>query len=179
MCVSISTILAQRWLSWWGNTINLFLVKPMKVKMFNVLKCVRYCICEIWVLDRIMILTRNGSFLTNINDRFNTLIMTKRPNTFQNRKCTNRKIMLTGWWSAIGVLNYSILESLRNIAAEVYCRQLDECILWSTFFKWKCPILLDDNAWPHIAKVSHQKLRDLRYRTCHIHHIPLISRLLS
>ncbi|KAF2362312.1 Transposase type 1 [Trinorchestia longiramus] len=92
------------------------------------------------------------------------------PKHFPKQKFHPQKITVTVWWCAIGVVHYSFLNVNQSIAAEVYCNQLDEMHthlqkMWPALVNRRSPILLHDNARPHVARMTLQKLTDLRYET--------------
>ena len=81
-----------------------------------------------------------------------------------------KKVMLTVWWSATGLIHYSFLNAGETIMAEKYCQQIDEMHQklrqpHSALVNRKGPILLHDNARPLVAKPSLQKLNELDYET--------------
>ena len=62
-------------------------------------------------------------------------------------------IMVTVWWSAIGIVHYSFLESNKRIAAEIYWQKLDEIYIKLSkvclaLVNQQGPILLHDNPQP-------------------------------
>lgn len=78
------------------------------------------------------------------------------------------KIMMTVWWCMAGIVHYHFLQRGVSITAESYCRQLDTVNKRLTENKWKwfnkkCPILLHDNARPHVARLTLAKLDQLKY----------------
>ena len=83
--------------------------------------------------------------------------------------------MVTVWWHAKGVVHYSFLNANQSITAEVYCNQVDEMHsylqeMWPALVNQHGPILLQDNAHPHMARMTVQKLTDLGYET--LPHLP-------
>lgn len=73
-----------------------------------------------------------------------------------------KKVMLSVWWDVHGVVYWELLPPGNTVTAEVYCAQLE---------KLKAPLSTDrpmhdkiyflhDNARPHIAKSTRQKLLD-------------------
>ncbi|KAF2350509.1 Transposase type 1 [Trinorchestia longiramus] len=81
-----------------------------------------------------------------------------------------QKIMVTVWWSAIGVIHYSFLGVNENINAERYCNDL--AVMHArlsekrpALVNRRGPILLHDNARPHVARMIVQKLTELGYET--------------
>ncbi|KAF2352071.1 Transposase type 1 [Trinorchestia longiramus] len=80
-----------------------------------------------------------------------------------------KKIMVTVWWSAIGVIHYSFLGVNETINVERYCDDL--AVMHArlsenrpALVNRRSPILLHDNARPHVA-MTVQKLTELGYET--------------
>ncbi|KAF2355749.1 Transposase type 1 [Trinorchestia longiramus] len=74
------------------------------------------------------------------------------------------------WWSAIGVIHYSFLGDNETINAERYCN--DIAVMHArlsekrpALVNRRGPILLHDNARPHVARMTVQKLTELGYET--------------
>lgn len=79
-----------------------------------------------------------------------------------------KKILLSVWWSISGVIHYHFLKPGETITAERYCRELDVvhkklCETQPSLINRKGPILLHDNARPHSAQLTVQKLNRLGY----------------
>lgn len=81
-----------------------------------------------------------------------------------------QKIMFKVWWSMAGVIHYSFLNPEETITAEKYCTEIDK--MQGKFreksakvINRKGPILLHDNARPHVAQITMHKLRALNYET--------------
>ena len=78
--------------------------------------------------------------------------------------------MVTVWWSAVGVIHYKFMKPGKTINSESYCQVLEE-MYHKLFQKMpalvnrKGPILLHDNAKPHVSKKTLQKLSELGYET--------------
>ena len=77
-------------------------------------------------------------------------------------------VMLTVWWSATGLIHYSFLNAGETITTK-YCQQMDEMHQkirqHPALVKRKSPILLHDNARPHVPKPTLQKLKKLDNKT--------------
>ena len=78
--------------------------------------------------------------------------------------------MVTVWWSVAGVIHHSFLNPGETITAEKYCQQIDEMHqklrrMCPRLVNMKGPILLHDNARPHVAQPTLQKLNELLYET--------------
>ncbi|KAF2362768.1 Transposase type 1 [Trinorchestia longiramus] len=94
-----------------------------------------------------------------------------------------KKIMVTVWWSAIGVIHYSFLGVNETINAERYCNYL--AVMHArlsekrpALVNRRGPILLHDNVRPHVARMTVQKLRELGYETLTLPHSPYSPDLL-
>ena len=79
-----------------------------------------------------------------------------------------KKIIVTVWWSAVGVIHYNFMKSGQNNTAETYYQQLNEMYgeLYQkqpSLINRKCPILLHDNAWPHTSRITIEKLTTLQF----------------
>jgi histone-lysine N-methyltransferase SETMAR len=76
-----------------------------------------------------------------------------------------KKVLLCIWWDLKGVLYYELLYNA-TITAEVYAHQLQrvqEALLEKrpTLINGKGVILLHDNVWPHVAKITREKIQKL------------------
>ena len=94
----------------------------------------------------------------------------KAPRHLPKPELHQKKVMLTVWWSATSLIHYSFLNAGETITAEKYCQQMDEMHQklrqqHPALVNRKGPILLHDNAQPHIAKLSLSKLNELGYET--------------
>ena len=74
-----------------------------------------------------------------------------------------RKVMLCIWWDCRGIIHYELLPPNTTITADLYCQQLDAL---ATKIAEKRPNhgpirFLHDNARPHTARVTRQKMLDL------------------
>lgn len=81
-----------------------------------------------------------------------------------------KKTMVTVWWSAAGVIHYSFLKPGETITAEKYCREIE--VFHQKLSKEqpalvnrKGPILLHDNARPHVSQITLHKLNELNFET--------------
>ncbi|XP_050611194.1 histone-lysine N-methyltransferase SETMAR-like [Macaca thibetana thibetana] len=83
-------------------------------------------------------------------------------------KLVPKKVMVTIWWSAAVLTHYSFLNPGETIASEKYAQQINEMhrkpqCLQPALVNRKGSILLHDNAGPHIAQPTLQKLNELGY----------------
>ena len=92
------------------------------------------------------------------------------PQHFAKPKLHQKKVMVTVWWSAAGLIHHSFLNPGETITSEKYCQQIDEMHqklrhMCPALVNRKGPILLHDNARPHVAQPTLQKLNVLGYET--------------
>ncbi|CAK9813002.1 Histone-lysine N-methyltransferase SETMAR [Anthophora plagiata] len=84
-----------------------------------------------------------------------------------------KKLMVSVWWSSADVIHYSFMRPGQSITADLYCEQLEEMmrqlqIKQPRLVNRDRPILLQDNARPHVAKSALLKLQELDLETvCH------------
>lgn len=77
-----------------------------------------------------------------------------------------KKVLLCIWWNHRGIIHHELMPPGETITAEVYCEQLNRL---RDAMTTKCPGLLNrnrvilqhDNARPHAAKKTQQKLKEL------------------
>jgi histone-lysine N-methyltransferase SETMAR len=77
-----------------------------------------------------------------------------------------RKVMLCVWWDIVGIIHFELLEPGQTITADLYCQQLDrlqQALIEKrpALVNRRGVILQHDNARPHSAKITQQKIRDL------------------
>ena len=117
-------------------------------------------------LDRILTCDEKWILYDNTRRCGQWLDYDEHPKHYPKPDLHPKKVMVTVWWTAMGVIHYSFLESGESITAESYSRELAIC---HKKLQEKCPslvnrkgvILLHDNARPHIGKVTQKKLSDL------------------
>ncbi|KAK6762699.1 hypothetical protein RB195_023421 [Necator americanus] len=71
-----------------------------------------------------------------------------------------KKVMLSVWWGVSGNYRFELLSDNTTVTAEVYCAQLQRLIR-KEHPKLDNVHLLHDNARPHIAKKTFQKILEL------------------
>ncbi|KAF2345838.1 Transposase type 1 [Trinorchestia longiramus] len=108
--------------------------------------------------------------MITVNDQVNGSIVMSPPKHFPKPMLHQKKIMVTVWWSAIGVIHYSFLGVNETINAERYCNDLAVTHARLSekrpaLVNRRGPILLHDNARPHVARMTVQKLTELGYDT--------------
>lgn len=77
-----------------------------------------------------------------------------------------RKVLLCVWWDSTGVIHLEVLEMGQTVTADIYCHQLDRLnqalkVQRPALVNRKGVLLQQDNARPHTAKVTQDKIRDL------------------
>ena len=87
----------------------------------------------------------------------------KAPRHFPKPELHQKKVTMTVCWSATGLIHYSFLNAGETITAEKYCQQMDEMDQklrqqHPALVNRKGPFLIHDNARPHVAKPTLQKL---------------------
>lgn len=74
-----------------------------------------------------------------------------------------RKIMLSVWWDSSGVIHWELLPANSTITAVKYCEQLDRLAAKISELRPEKNHVrfLHDNARPHVARLTRQKMLDL------------------
>ena len=75
-----------------------------------------------------------------------------------------KKIMLSVWWGVKGIIHWELLPAGCNITADLYCQQLDR-VAAKLLGKQDRIYFLHDNARPHVAKSTREKLLKLGWIT--------------
>ncbi|KAK6736628.1 hypothetical protein RB195_019369 [Necator americanus] len=85
------------------------------------------------------------------------------PDPFVKGEIHEKKVMLSVWWGVLGIYRFELLPDNTTVTTEVYCAQLQR--LADTIRKEHPKLdnvcLLHDNASPHIAKKTSQKILEL------------------
>jgi histone-lysine N-methyltransferase SETMAR len=74
-----------------------------------------------------------------------------------------KKVMLSVWWGTRGIIHYELLPANATVTASLYCEQLDRvnAKLGAKRSEYDKVYLLHDNARPHTAKITRQKILEL------------------
>ena len=77
-----------------------------------------------------------------------------------------KKVLLCFWWDYIGIIHFELLQPGQTITAEIYCEQLDRLhqkltLKRPALVNRKGVILQQDNARPHSARMTQEKIRQL------------------
>ncbi|XP_052830215.1 histone-lysine N-methyltransferase SETMAR-like [Octopus bimaculoides] len=92
------------------------------------------------------------------------------PRHFPKPKLHQKKVIVTLWWSAAGLIHHNFLDPGKTTTVEKYCQKMDEMYKKQrqqqpALDNRKGPILLHDNARPHVTQLALQKLNELSYET--------------
>lgn len=79
-----------------------------------------------------------------------------------------KKVLLSIWWNIYGIVHYEFLKTGETITADIYCDQLvrlSEAIgkKHAALVNRRGVMLQHDNAKPHTAKKTQEKIRDLQW----------------
>ena len=91
------------------------------------------------------------------------------PKHFPKPNLHQEKVMVTVWWSAAGLIDYSFLNPSETITSENYAQQINEMHqklqgLPPALVNRKGSVLLHNNAQLHITQPMLQKLNELGYK---------------
>ncbi|XP_055238137.2 histone-lysine N-methyltransferase SETMAR isoform X2 [Gorilla gorilla gorilla] len=119
-------------------------------------------------LDRIVTCDEKWILYDNRRRSAQWLDQEEAPKHFPKPILHPKKVMVTIWWSAAGLIHYSFLNPGETITSEKYAQEIDEMHqklqrLQLALVNRKGPILLHDNARPHVAQPTLQKLNELGY----------------
>jgi [histone H3]-lysine36 N-dimethyltransferase SETMAR len=117
-------------------------------------------------LDRIFTCDEKWIMYNNMRRGGQWLDADELPGHFPKPDLHPKKVMITVWWNQTGIIHYSFLETGKTITAASYSREIDQCykklaIKCPNVVNRKGPILLHDNARPHVGKVTQKKLSSL------------------
>lgn len=117
-------------------------------------------------LDRIITGDEKWVLYVNIRKRKQWLNRGQTPLPTPKDGIHPKKIMLCIWWDMRGVVHWEFLDSNLTITADIYCQQLDRLhqeLLHNrpSLINRKGVILQVDNARPHIARKTQQKIHQL------------------
>ena len=119
-------------------------------------------------LSRLCYVTKSGFYTTTGDNQLKHLDQEEAPKHFPKPNPDPKKVMVSVWWSAAGVIHYSFLNPRETIPSEKYAQQIDEmhCKLQPMqpeLVNRKGPILLH-NASLHIAQPMLHKLNESGYK---------------
>ena len=134
-------------------------MSSMKINKLDVLKCVRCSFCETF-RDRIVTCDEKWILYDNRRRSGQLLDCDEPAKHFPKPKFHQQKIMVTFWWCAIDVIHYSFLDANQSRGLLQSTRRKVRPALVNR----RGLILLHDNAQPHVARKTLQKLTDLGYK---------------
>lgn len=117
-------------------------------------------------LDRIFTCDEKWIMYNNMRRGGQWLEVDEPPGHFPKPDLHPKKVMITVWWNATGIIHYSFLETGKTITSTSYSQEIVKChkklaIMCPYVVNRKGPILLHDNAKPHVGKVTQKKLNSL------------------
>jgi [histone H3]-lysine36 N-dimethyltransferase SETMAR len=116
-------------------------------------------------LKRIVTGDEKWVLYVNVTRKRQWLSPTKKPVPTPKPGLHPKKVLLCVWWDMDGLIYYELLNQNQTITADVYCQQLDKLRLSlatkrPALANRKGVILQQDNARPHTAKITQQKLKE-------------------
>ncbi|CAJ0931347.1 unnamed protein product, partial [Mesorhabditis belari] len=106
---------------------------------------------------------RSGSNTTTQQESGSGWTPVKLQNRLQNRTSTEKKVMLCVWWNSKGLVYFEVLDSGQTVTANLYQGQLDRVdqALRRQGVDTASTKFLHDNARPHVAKITQQKIEEM------------------
>lgn len=91
------------------------------------------------------------------------------PHQIPKPEVHSKKLLISVWWTAAGLLRYEVLPPGHTITADVYCQQMlrvhdDLLRKQAALVNRRGVLLLHDNARPHVAKKSRDQLAALGWQ---------------
>ena len=120
-------------------------------------------------LIRFWLATKSGFYTAASDDQLSGWTEKKLQSTSQNQTCTKKRVIVTVWWSAAGLIRYSVLNPGEAITSERYTQQIDETHrklqhLQPDSVNRKGPAFLCDYAGPHTTPPVLPTLNKLGYQ---------------
>lgn len=117
-------------------------------------------------LDRIVTCDEKWIMYDNRKRSGQWLDKDEAPKHFPKPKIHQKKVMVTVWWSATGVIHHSFLKVGETIDAVKYCKEIVDMHQklrekQPALVNRRGPILLHNNARPHVSQMTVQKLNEL------------------
>jgi histone-lysine N-methyltransferase SETMAR len=109
-------------------------------------------------------------FYSNVTKKKQWLNRGQKAVSTPKRSLYSKKVLLCVWWDSKGIIYFELLRQGQTVSAEMYCQQLDRL---NAALHQKRPALVNrrtitfqhDNARPHVAKSTREKLQDLGWAT--------------
>ncbi|XP_066907319.1 histone-lysine N-methyltransferase SETMAR-like [Halyomorpha halys] len=117
-------------------------------------------------LNRFITCDEKWVLYNNFRRSYQWLSADEKPKQFPKPDLHPKKVLLIVFWTAKGIVHFEILNQGQTITAEVYCNILDHCQSKLKTFdpclvNRRRPLLLQDNARPHTAKLTREKLTEI------------------
>uniref|UniRef100_A0A0N5BH18 Mariner Mos1 transposase n=1 Tax=Strongyloides papillosus TaxID=174720 RepID=A0A0N5BH18_STREA len=92
------------------------------------------------------------------------------PKNFPKLKISNKKLLLTIWWNCDGIIHHKFLNPGETKTSDRHCKEIKEMnqklsVLKPALVNRRGPILLHDNAKPHVSRITVHKINELEYET--------------
>ena len=118
------------------------------------------------MLDRIVTCDEKWIFFDNRRRSSQWLNVGEAPKHFPKPEQHQKKVLVTVWWTMRGVIHHNFLKPGETVTSEKYCEEIDQMHLQlkrlrPALVNRKGPLLLHDNAKPHVARVTQKKLNEL------------------
>nr|CDJ93386.1 Transposase domain containing protein [Haemonchus contortus] len=122
------------------------------------------------ILDRIVTCDEKRILYDNRRRSGQWMDKDQAPRHFSKPKQYGRKVMVLDWWSAVQLTHLSFMSPDETVTAEKHCQEIDEMhrklqLMSPALVNRKGPILLHDNARPHVAQLTLRKLMGPGYET--------------
>lgn len=117
-------------------------------------------------IRRIVTCDEKWIYFYNPNRRYQWLEPGQKPKAVPKQDRFGKKIMLCVWWNFEGIIHFEVLPEGQTITAELYSAQLDRmyqqlAIKYPALVNRKRVLLQQDNARPHTARVTQNKITQL------------------
>lgn len=117
-------------------------------------------------LDRLITGDEKWVLYINVRRKKQWLDRAERPLSDAKADLHQKKIMICVWWDMRGIVHWERLDDNATVNSELYCHQLQrvqDALVQKrpAMVNRKGVILLHDNARPHVAKMTRQKIHEL------------------
>lgn len=142
------------------------LTENNKLSRFSICNCLLIRVASDPFIDRIV--TCDEKWVTYDNSRRSGQWVErgKAPGTSAKKEIHQRKILVTVWWTARGIVHVDYLPRGQTITSDIYCAQITtvhQKLLenQASLVNRKGVLLLHDNARPHVAIKTREKLKEV------------------
>ena len=147
---------AWEWRRWVPNELNSGQLDARKNICLHLLSFKRttYWLRDLIITDGKYILYVNHSWKRQWLSVGQAVVSTPKPDKF------GRKVILSVWWKMCGVILWKLLEPKKTVTSEKYCKQLEK-VAKKLKGKQERVYYLQENAKPHVSKVTSKKFQEL------------------